>query len=95
MQAKECYGSRIIKEISESVPQLLYLAPGQISLIAAPDLHLRTAARSHVRFSVGAEIFISSFLAGFEDAHISWYLHGIMQCLSFVCDCSFHKTGLI
>jgi hypothetical protein len=36
-----------------------------------------------------------SFLCGFEDAHLSWYLHGMMWCLSHVHDCSFRKIGLI
>jgi hypothetical protein len=36
-----------------------------------------------------------SFLGGFEKAHLSWYFHGMMWCLSYICDCSFHKMSLI
>jgi hypothetical protein len=45
----------------ESVLQLLYLAPGQISLREVPYLHLLTAARGQVRFSSGVKIFILKF----------------------------------
>jgi hypothetical protein len=52
----------------------LYLAPGQISLRAAPDLHLLTIAYSQVRFDVGAKIFILKF---------SWWIQGWTPIMVF------------
>jgi hypothetical protein len=42
----------------------LYWALGQISLIIVPDLQFLTAARSQVRFDVGANVFIWGLVGG-------------------------------
>jgi hypothetical protein len=61
-------------ERQENVIQLLYLAPGHISLREVLDLHLLTAARSQARFSIGAEIFVLKF---------SWWIQGFPPVMVF------------